>query len=105
MKILTDSGRNKHGQRLVRVECACGNIFEAIYNNIKRARTKTCGHCGKPNPQPAPAVTTPPTAAAPVSVEVNPHERGTVAWLKWEIATKTATAIDLEKEAREFEAI
>ena len=101
MKTLIENfARNKHGQRVDRLQCDCGNIFDAIYNNVKRGRTKSCGHCGKPERKPAPVIA--PEAAPPV--EVNPHKRNSIAWLKWEIASKTATAIDLEKEAREFEA-
>lgn len=105
MKILTEnSGRNKHGQRLDRLQCDCGNIFEALYNNVKRGRTKSCGHCGKPDPKAVPIVAPKPEPVSTLTIEANPHERNSVAWLKWEIDTKTATAIDLEKEAREFEA-
>jgi hypothetical protein len=96
MKNLAEAGRNRHGQRLVRVECDCGNIFEALYNNIKRGRTKTCGHCGEPNPNAIPV---------PVSMPeiTSAFERGSIAWFDDEIRRKEAALISNENHIRYLE--
>jgi hypothetical protein len=102
MKVLTEAGRNKHGQRLVRVECSCGNIFEVIYNNIKRGRTNTCGHCGKHakelKSQPAPV-----TPTIPEQKNQSTCERGTPAWYADQIASKEAAALVSEKHVKDLQ--
>jgi hypothetical protein len=107
MEILTQAGRNKHGQRLVRAKCACGNEGTYLFNNIKRGRTKTCGHCGQPDriaPTPTPAISNR-TAPACAPTEPAPApERGTPAWYQDQIAGKEAAALTLEKQANELEA-
>jgi hypothetical protein len=107
MKILGDVGKNKHGQRVVRVECLCGNIFEAIYNNVKRGRTKSCGHCGKSAKECKPKSA--PIAAQNITPSRDPEiksqfERGTPAWFDEQIASKEAAALTLEKQATSLEA-
>lgn len=111
LTLLGTAGRNAHGQRLVRLKCSCGSPeFTAREDSYKQGRTRSCGCArrgGRQRPKPAPTPSIAPVAAsapALTPVEVNPHERGSVAWLKWEIASKTATAIAAEKDAREFEA-
>jgi hypothetical protein len=96
MKILTENGRNKHGQRCVKAECACGVVFDAIYNNIKNGRTKTCGKCGKPQTR-------------KIKPEIPPevkseHAYGSVAWFDERIAVKKAAAIQSENRAAALEA-
>jgi hypothetical protein len=100
MKILSEAGRNKHGQRLVRVECACGRIVEpVIYNNIKNGRTKTCGKCHLPLT---------PKAVVVSETEITPeiasqHERGSVAWLSDEISRKERALVSAENHIRFLE--
>jgi hypothetical protein len=91
MKILTEhSGRNKHGQALARVQCDCGRIFEPLENNIKRGRTKSCGHCTDPAPIPTP-VTAPEL------------EYGSVAWIDAHIESKKAAARSAEVRVKELQ--
>ncbi len=111
LKLLGDAPRNQYGQACVRLQCSCGSPeFVCRADSYKQGRTRSCG-CARrggrqrPKPAVAPIVATAPTSAPPLApVEVNPHERNSVAWLRWEIASKTATAIAAEKDAREFEA-
>ena len=94
MKILTEhSGRNKHGQALARVQCDCGRIFEPLENNIKRGRTKSCGHCTDPAPIPTPV--TAPTASG--------LEYGSVAWIDAHIESKKAAARSAEVRVKELQ--
>jgi hypothetical protein len=99
MKILTEhSGRNKHGQALARVQCDCGRIFEPLENNIKRGRTKSCGHCTDPAP-----IATPVTVA-----KVEPDiafglEYGSVAWLNAHIESKIAAARSADSRLKELQ--
>ncbi|MGD0510080.1 MAG: hypothetical protein ABSA27_19935 [Terriglobales bacterium] len=96
MKILTEhSGRNKHGQALARVQCDCGRIFEPLFNNVKRGRTKSCGHCSDPAP----------VTAQPTVIEIPPEtastlERGSVAYLNDEIKRRIASLISTENQIR-----
>jgi hypothetical protein len=91
LTLITLSGRNKHGQRLCSATCGCGNVFEAVHNNVKRGRTTTCGHCGKP----AKVTATP--VVAPVSFPTPPADLATI------IAAKEATADACEMRARILE--
>src|SRR6266481_4749102 len=111
LTLIGPAGRNKHGQACVRLQCSCGSPeFTCREDSYKQGRTKSCGctrrgGCQRPNINPSPeAAPAPASAPALTPVEANPHERNSVAWLKVEIATKTATAIVAETEAREFEA-
>lgn len=108
LTLLGTAGRNTHGQRLVRLKCSCGSPeFTCREDSYKQGRTRSCGCArrgGRQRPKPTSIAPVPASAPALTPVEVNPHERGSVAWLKWEIASKTATAIAAEKDAREFEA-
>src|ERR1039457_715334 len=99
MKILTEhSGRNKHGQALALVQCDCGRIFEALENNIKRCRTKSCGHCSDPAPIPTPV-----TAQEIIPETESTFERGSVAYFADEIKRKTAALISNENHIRFLE--
>ncbi len=112
LQLLGDAPRNQQGQACVRLQCSCGSPeFVCRADSYKQGRTRSCGCArrgGRQRPKPAdtPIVVAAHASASPLApVEVNPHERNSVAWYKWEIATKTATEIDLETEARKFEAI
>jgi len=99
MKILTEhSGRNKHGQALARVQCDCGRIFEPLFNNIKRGRTKSCGHCSDPIKVPAQV-----PAQEIIPEVVSTFARGSVAYLDDEIRRKTAALISNENHIRFLE--
>lgn len=112
LKLLGPADRNKAGQACVRLQCSCGSPeFTCRKDSYDQGRTRSCGCArrgGRQRPKHdavASVVTTAPISVTLAPVEVNPHERNSVAWFKWEIATKTATEIDLETEARKFEAI
>jgi hypothetical protein len=108
LTLLGTAGRNKHGQSLVRVQCACGSPeFVCRADSFKSGNTTSCG-CSRPGgrkharkPDPAPTSRTPP-AAAPTSAPVE-AERGTPAWFAEQIATKEAAALTLEKQANDLE--
>jgi len=96
LTILARKGRNKHGQRLAQARCACGNLFEAIENNIKQGRTKSCGHCVRPAPpihKPATPEPTAPACAPPLTPE----------WYAEQIAVKESAAVAAEKRAIDLE--
>jgi hypothetical protein len=95
MKILTEAGRNKHGQKLVRAECACGNTFIAREDNVKAGRTRHCENCRK-----KPIKKTIPEVIPEVASQ---HERGSVAFLADEIARKEAALITCENHIRFLE--
>jgi hypothetical protein len=101
MKILADNGRNRHGQRLVRVECSCGRVIESVlFNNIKSGRTKTCGKCHQPQ---AAGSSQPPETE--ISAEVaSQHPRGSVAWLDDQIQSKERAALAAEVRVRNLQA-
>ena len=42
-QIISSAGRNRHGKRLVRCRCKCGEIFVAIRSRIECKRTHSCG--------------------------------------------------------------
>jgi hypothetical protein len=96
MTILTEAvGKNKHGQKLVRVECACGNTFIAREDNVKSGRTKRCENCRK-----KPAKKTIPEVIPEIASQ---HERGSVAFLADEITRKEAALITCENHIRFLE--
>jgi hypothetical protein len=89
MKILSEAGKNKHGQKLVRVECACGNTFIAREDNVKSGRSKNCESCRRKKP----AQKLAPILAPEIASE---HQRGSVAWLVEQIESKERAAITAE---------
>jgi hypothetical protein len=92
MNILSEAGRNRHGQKLVRAECDCGNVFTAREDSIKSGRTKSCGNCvKKPAKKSAQKL-----AQAPVTEVASEHPRGSVAWLVEQIESKERAAITAE---------
>ncbi len=96
MKILAEEvGKNKHGQKLVRAECACGNTFIAREDNVKSGRTKRCENCRK-----KPAKKTIPEVIPEI---VSQFERGSVAFLADEIARKDSALISSENRIRFLE--
>jgi hypothetical protein len=96
MKILSEAGKNKHGQKLVRVECACGNTFIAREDNVKSGRTKHCENCRK-KPAKKPVL-------APVAETPSQYARGSVAWLDEQIKSKEAAAITAEIHVKNLQA-
>ena len=106
LKFLGPAPRNKHGQACVRVQCSCGSPeFVVRADSFKQNRSTSCGFCRKGGRKKVAAISAPiPEPTPAITIEVNPHERNSVSWLKWEIASKTATAIAAENDAREFEA-
>jgi hypothetical protein len=105
MKILSEAGKNRHGQRLVRAECSCGRILEsALYNNIKNGRTKTCGNCHKPH---APKPELKPVrkiTPEPAQECASAFERGSVAWLDDQIKSKERAALAAEVRVKDLQA-
>ena len=92
MTILSETGRNKHGQKLVRVECDCGNTFIALEHHVKSGRTKRCENCRK-----KPAKKLAQKSALILAPEAaSEHARGSVAWLDEQIKSKEAAAITAE---------
>jgi hypothetical protein len=96
MKILSDSGRNKHGQKLVRAQCSCGATFIAREDNIKSGRTKSCGNCDK---KPARK-----TALIPTAETESTFERGSVAWFDEQIKSKEVAAQAVEVRVKKLQA-
>jgi hypothetical protein len=88
MAILSEAGRNKHGQKLVRAECACGNTFIAREDNIKAGRSKHCENCRK---KPAKKIT-PEVRTESVST----FERGSAEWIDDQIKSKVRAALAAE---------
>lgn len=43
-KVLSVAGRNKAGQKLVEVQCSCGEVRVITGDNLKRGTSKSCGH-------------------------------------------------------------
>jgi hypothetical protein len=95
MKILSDAGKNKHGQKLVRVECACSNTFIAREDNVKSGRTKHCENCRK-----KPAKKFAPKITQEVASE---FERGSVAWLDDQITSKEQAARATEIRVKDLQ--
>jgi len=102
LTILTLTGRNRHGQRLCKATCACGNEFECLHNNARIGRTKTCGHCGKPAKEVAPKPAPVPAPAPPPEV-TSTFEYGSPAWYDEQIAGKKAAALSAEKRCNDLE--
>jgi hypothetical protein len=102
LTLITPSGRNKHGQRLVKATCACGNVFEARHDNIKSGKTTSCGHCGKPEKKPSPKVEQKPEQKIVLEIASN-FKRGTPQWFDDEIARIDAAATASENRARFLE--
>lgn len=96
MKILAEAGRNKHGQKLVRAECVCGNTFIAREDNIKAGRTKHCENCRKKPVKKTPPKITPECASS--------FERGSVAWLDDQIKSKERAALAAEVRVKDLQA-
>jgi hypothetical protein len=96
------AGRNKHGQRLVKATCSCGNVFEARQDNVKRGKTQSCGHCGKVVQKPARTVEQKPAQNIVPEIESN-FKRGTPQWFDDEIARIDAAATASENRARFLE--
>jgi|ERR1700734_3591148 hypothetical protein len=109
LTLLRPDGRNKHGQRLVRLQCSCGSPeFTCREDSFKQGRTTSCG-CSRPGgrkhaPKPQPAqISAPVAACAPTPAAVE-SPRGTPAWFVEQIAIKEAAALTLEKQANDLEA-
>jgi len=94
LTIVATAGRNKHGQRLSRVKCGCGNEFICREDSVKQGRTKSCGctrvggRKAKPVEKPTPVSTAEITSA---------FERGTPQWFDEQISRLEQTAIACEK--------
>ncbi|MGD1021515.1 MAG: hypothetical protein ABR880_01950 [Candidatus Sulfotelmatobacter sp.] len=100
MKILSEAGKNKHGQKLVRAECACGNTFIAREDNVKSGRTKHCENCRK-----KPAKKSAQKATQKVAPEsASSFERGSVAWLDDQIKSKERAALAAEVRVKDLQA-
>jgi hypothetical protein len=96
MKILSEAGKNKHGQKLVRAECACGNTFIAREDNVKSGRTKHCENCRKKPAKKTNTKVTPESASS--------FERGSVAWLDEQIKSKERAALAAEVRVKDLQA-
>jgi len=100
MKILSEAGRNKHGQKLVRAECACGAVVTVREDSVKSGHTKTCNNCRrKPVQKVTPKVTPESTQET-----ASPFERGSVAWLDDQIKSKERAALAAEVRVKDLQA-
>jgi hypothetical protein len=96
MKILSEAGRNKHGQKLVRAECACGAVITVREDSVKSGHTKSCSNCRKrPVKKTTPKVTTDCASS---------FERGSVAWLDDQIKSKERAALAAEVRVKDLQA-
>ncbi len=106
LTFLGDAGRNKHSQKLVRVQCSCGSPeFTCREDSFKQERTTSCGFCRKGGKRKAEQVTAlqiaPPVEQPKPTPEVeSKHERGTPAYFADEIASRDAAATSAENRAR-----
>jgi hypothetical protein len=106
LTLLAQKGRNKHGQRLVLVQCSCGSpAFECREDSFKQNRTTSCGFCRKggrkTNPAPVIAPIVPPV---PPPESTSTFEYGSPAWYQEQIDGKKAAAIAAEKRCNDLEA-
>jgi hypothetical protein len=100
MDILADAGRNKHGQKLVRARCACGNVVTVCEYSVKNGNTKRCDSCRKNR------VNIPVKKSAPeITQEVaSEFERGSVEWLDDQIKSKERAALAAEVRVKTLQA-
>jgi hypothetical protein len=105
LTLLAQKGRNKHGQRLVLVQCSCGSpAFECREDSFKQNRTTSCGFCRKGGRKHKPApVLAPINAPVPVPEVVSVFEYGSPAWYEEQIAGKKAAALAAEKRCNDLE--
>ena len=96
MKILSEAGRNKHGQKLVRAECSCGNVVTVREDSIKTGHTKHCENCRK-----KPVKKSAPKLTQEVASE---FERGSIAWLDDQIKSKERAALAAEVRVKDLQA-
>lgn len=100
MKILGAAGKNKHGQKLVRAECSCGNVVTVREDSIKSGHTKHCENCRK-----RPAKKDTRLTAPEVTPEVaSSFERGSVAWIDDQIKSKERAALAAEVRVKDLQA-
>lgn len=99
MEILAAAGRNKHGQKLVRARCACGNVVTVCEYSVKNGNTKRCENCRK-----RPAKKSTPKVAPEITQEVaSEFERGSVDWLDDQIKSKERAARAAEVRVKDLQ--
>jgi hypothetical protein len=100
MDIIAEAGRNKHGQKLVRARCSCGNVVTVREDSIKSGNTKHCENCRK-----RPSKKTTPKVSPQITREVaSEFERGSVAWLDDQIKSKERAALAGEVRVKDLQA-
>ena len=105
LTLLGPAGRNRHGQRLVLVQCSCGSpAFECREDSFKQNRTTSCGFCRKGGRKRKPAPVPAPVIAPVTAPESAPHfKRGTPDWYADQIASKEAAALVLEIDIKKLQ--
>jgi hypothetical protein len=104
LTFLADAGRNRHGQKLVRVQCSCGSpAFEVRADSYKQGRSTSCGFCRKGGRKRLAQIEAPKVEQKIIPEVESKYKRGTPAWFDDEIARIDAAATASENRARFLE--
>lgn len=96
LTLITNAGKNKHGQRLVTVQCSCGSApFICREDSFKQGHTKSCG-CTR-------SIRKLKTASVTQSVQAVFVDERTAASFDEIIAAKECAALSADKRAHALE--
>jgi hypothetical protein len=104
LTILAEYGRNEHGQRLVRVKCACGSPeFIVRFDSVKNGNTKSCGCLQKKKHKEPKLKYAPVTEQKSTPDPVSELEYGSIAWIDAHIESKKSAARSAEIRVKELQ--